>query len=333
MKFFLSLLLFSLTLSSSQRLYASEKHTGDESHTACLQQTLRQVSGDTTVAEIRHQCASIAEDDTSPTPDDEPDILYTRRAMESLTRANRFLLAPHNRNFLLPGVYTHIPNTAPFDDYTDSDTSLQNIEVEFQLSVKVLLAQDLFRNKANLFIAYTHHSFWQAYNGANSRPFRETNHEPELMVSVNNDWKILGFTNVLNQLSLSHQSNGQSGPLSRSWNRIKFNAIFVRGRLALAITPWYRLPEEEEDDDNPDIRNYYGNYELTGAYTRSNNIFSFMLRRPLDSRSTVELGWSFPVSSSVRGYLKYFNGYGASMIDYNAKTESVGLGVIFTDLF
>ena len=58
-----------------------------------------------------------------------------------------------------------------------------------------------------------------------------------------------------------------------------------------------------------------------------------MLRRPLNSRSTVELGWSFPVSSSVRGYIKYFNGYGASMIDYDAKTESVGLGVIFTDLF
>ncbi|HEY7884171.1 MAG TPA: phospholipase A, partial [Cellvibrionaceae bacterium] len=259
------------------------------------------------------------------------DILRRRRTMESLGRANRFLLTPHNRNYLLPARYSHDPNHLPFDDYSEND--LQHTEVEFQLSMKVLLAQDLFHNKGNLYVAYTNHSFWQAYNGAISRPFRETNHEPELIVSVENSWEIFGFTNEMNQFIVSHQSNGQSGSLSRSWNRLKLNAIFSRGNFVFAITPWYRLPEEFEDDDNPDIRDYYGNYELTGAYTRKDNIFSFMLRRPFNSRSTVELGWSFPISSSVRGYMKYFNGYGASMIDYDINTEAVGLGVIFTDLF
>ena len=60
-----------------------------------------------------------------------------------------------------------------------------------------------------------------------------------------------------------------------------------------------------------------------------------MLRNNLhaDNKGALELAWSFPISSNLRGQFKYFNGYGHSLIDYNADMEVFGLGIVFTDLF
>jgi phospholipase A1/A2 len=60
-----------------------------------------------------------------------------------------------------------------------------------------------------------------------------------------------------------------------------------------------------------------------------------MLRNNLgaDNRGALELGWSFPISANLRGQVKYFNGYGYSLIDYNTNMEVFALGIVFTDLF
>ena len=60
-----------------------------------------------------------------------------------------------------------------------------------------------------------------------------------------------------------------------------------------------------------------------------------LLRNALDgdNRGALELGWSFPISSNLRGQLKYFKGYGHSLIDYNVDLEVFALGIVFTDLF
>ncbi|MDO6747883.1 phospholipase A [Gilvimarinus sp. 1_MG-2023] len=286
-----------------------------------------------TVGELRQRCLESAstEEDTPAVPE-KAKVLHKRMTIEALNNENRFLLTPHNRNFVLPGVYTDQPNTTPFLEVDSKTADLQHTEIEFQLSMKVLIAQDLLHNNGNLYVAYTNRSFWQAYNTGVSRPFRETNHEPELILAIANDWELLGFRNVMNQVVFSHQSNGQSGDLSRSWNRIKLNSVFEKGNFAFNVSPWYRIPEDLEDDDNPDIKEYYGNYELTGAYARKDHIVSVMTRRPFSDKGAWELSWSFPLTSTVRGYIKAFNGYGASLIDYNTRTRSIGLGVTFTDI-
>ncbi len=120
------------------------------------------------------------------------------------------------------------------------------------------------------------------------------------------------------------------------------NTVFERGNFAFSLTPWYRIPEPEQEypgdpdgDDNPDISDYMGNFEFNGAYQHSDNIYSIMLRNNLhaDNKGALELAWSFPISSNLRGQFKYFNGYGHSLIDYNADMEVFGLGIVFTDLF
>ncbi|WP_347330793.1 phospholipase A [Marinimicrobium locisalis] len=284
--------------------------------------------------------SATAEESRSPTGNRR--LLDRRLSMEALNRSNRFLLTPHKRNYLLPVSYQVDRNTAPYEAAGSPLAAPQSTEVEFQLSVKILIREGLFGDNGHLYMGYTNHSLWQAYNRDISRPFRETNHQPELILSFINDWEIFGFRNVINEATIAHQSNGQSGDLSRSWDRIMVSSVFERGSFAFAINPWYRIPEDEGDgpddptgDDNPDIEKYMGNFELSAAYQRKDNIISLMVRNNLrtENRGALELGWSFPVSSTVRGYLKVFNGYGHSLIDYNHHTTAVGLGITFTDLF
>ena len=289
----------------------------------------------------------LAEEESAESPEDarKQRLLGQRMTIEALNRANRFVLTPHKRNYLLPITYKDHPYNQPYLDAESRFTDLDYAEAEFQFSVKILLREGLLGDNGHLYLAYTNHSLWQVYNRDNSAPFRETNHQPELILSFSNDWQILGFHNVLNEVIFNHQSNGQSGLLSRSWNRIMLNSVFERGNLAFAFTPWYRLPEDKQKypgdprgDDNPDIEKYLGHFELSGAWQRNKDIFSVTLRNNLrsDNRGAVELGWTFPVSRrmpKVRGYVKYLNGYGHSLIDYNDSAQVLGLGIAFTDLF
>jgi phospholipase A1 len=54
-----------------------------------------------------------------------------------------------------------------------------------------------------------------------SRPFRTTDHEPEVMYVYPTDAQLpWGWRWRYSGLGVVHQSNGQSLPLSRSWNRV-----------------------------------------------------------------------------------------------------------------
>lgn len=269
-------------------------------------------------------------------------ILQDRLTMEALNRSNRFLLTPHKRNFLLPISYSEKPNIEPYEKANSLVNDLNHTETELQLSVKILLRENIFDKNGHLYLGYTDHAFWQVYNRSLSAPFRETDHQPELILSFTNDMKIFGFHNVLNEAIVNHQSNGQTGLLSRSWNRIMLNSVFEKDNLAFVFTPWYRLPEDKQKyegdprgDDNPDISDYMGHFELSGSYKYKSDIFNIQIRNNLQSenRGAVELSWTFPVSKTMRGYLNYFDGYGHSLIDYNQDKQVIGLGIIFTDLF
>ncbi len=258
-------------------------------------------------------------------------VVEERVALEEFVDNNPFVLTPHRINYVLPLSWR--------DDSSDyasvmpiAEDGVDSTEVEFQLSVKVHVARGILGD-GTLSAAYTNRSFWQAYNKEFSAPFRETNHEPELILGYANDWQWRGIRNVGNQLIFNHQSNGRGEPLSRSWNRIMFNMVFERDRFAMTFKPWYRIPEAAEDDDNRDIEFYLGNFEWMGFYQWRDRTLSIMLRNNLrsDNRGAVEIGWSFPISAKIKAYVKYFNGYGESLIEYNNSLQSVGFGVLISD--
>lgn len=243
---------------------------------------------------------------------------------------NPFTLASHKTNYLLPAVYNPSPNEAGLEglEVNGVPIDLDSMEIQFQLSVQVPVWRGFLGKASFMSFAYTNRSFWQAYNSDDSAPFRETNHEPEMIMTWLNDWTLFGFQNVANQLAVNHQSNGRSEPLSRSWNRIYANFVFEKDNYFLSFKPWYRIPEDREEDDNPDLEFYLGHFEFTGGMDRGQHNLSMMLRNNLrsDNKGAVELRWSFPMGRRVRGYVKYFNGYGESLIDYDESVQTLGIG-------
>ncbi len=247
-----------------------------------------------------------------------------------------FLFRPHHANYFLPLKYSNAPNNTPFQPtFTQPDLGLDAIETELQLSFKIKGMEGVLgHDNVDLWFGYTSTSFWQAYNSSISAPFRETNYAPEAMLVFRTNYTLGGFRGRFINLGLVHQSNGRSEDLSRSWNRVYTQFGFERGNLALLIRPWVRLPESDGDDDNPDIEDYLGHGDVLAVYRKGRNAYSLLLRNNLkssDNRGALKLNWSFPLYGRLKGYVQYFNGYGESLIDYNHKQQSFGLGFSLTE--
>jgi len=132
----------------------------------------------------------------------------------------------------------------------------------------------------------------------------------------------------------THQSNGRSGSLSRSWNRVYTEFILERGNSYVSFKPWFRIPESSSSDDNADIEDFLGHFELRGLHKHQQHTFNILFRNNFKTsrnRGAIELGWSFPIHNKLRGYVQWFNGYGESLLDYNNHTNSIGFGVQLSD--
>ncbi len=280
---------------------------------------------------------------TDPATDDSKSLVIDRIERERAVQDNRSVLLAHKRNYILPLTYASHPNNDVFEaGHSDFGQDLDNLEIQFQVSIKSTLAENLFSEADVLYVGATVRAFWQAYNHEISGPFRETNYEPEIFWAAPVPWKILGGDATLFALGLTHQSNGRSQLFSRSWNRVYVSVIWERWRYVFHFKTWWRLPEDDKDDpldpdgdDNPDIEDYLGNFEFTTVFRRDEHEFSVMLRNNLDlddNRGAVQVDWTFPLQRRFRGYLQFFNGYGESLIDYDAHIERIGVGILLSDL-
>ena len=239
----------------------------------------------------------------------------------------------HRSTYLLPVSYQSSPNKGPIQEVSPGE-DVKNTEVEFQLSLKVKLWQDIFGKEMDLWFGYTQKSFWQFYNFDESSPFRETNYEPELLLNFRTNFNLMGLKGRTITVGFNHQSNGRSEPLSRGWNRIVGNVGFERDNFILLLNTWYRIPESKAEDDNPDIDDYMGPGEIRGYYLWNNHRFGMMLRNNFQrhhNRGALQLEWSFPLIARVSGYIQYFNGYGESLLDYDHSANRIGIGLILSD--
>jgi phospholipase A1 len=276
-----------------------------------------------------------AEPQPAPPPVTEPEppllsALSRHWELDDAAKQGAFLFRPHHPNYLLPLKYSNHPNNTPLQGtLVQPDQGLDPIETELQLSFKIKAMEGMFgHDNADLWFGYTITSFWQAYNDTISSPFRETDYEPEAMLVYRTDYEIAGFRGRFINLGAVHQSNGRAAGLSRSWNRVYAQFGFERDNLALLIRPWYRIPEGDEDD-NPDIVDYMGHGDLQLVYRKGRNAYSLLLRNNFssDNHGAMKLDWNFPLYGRLKGYVQYFNGYGESLIDYNHKQQTIGLGV------
>jgi phospholipase A1 len=225
-------------------------------------------------------------------------------------------------------------------------------EMRLQLSVRTKVAKGLLTSgegddagSDSVWVGYTQQSYWQLFNGAISRPFRTTDHEPELIyiyphqIDLPGGWKYR-----LSGMGLNHQSNGQSLPLSRSWNRFYVMGAAEKdlggdASLTVQARVWGRLRESSGSDDNPDISDNIGRAELSSQWQINKaHSLGLTLRHSLKSqaRGSARLEWmkastAIADSAALRYHVQLFSGYGDSLVDYNRRRTVLSVGLSLVD--
>lgn len=263
--------------------------------------------------------------------------LAERWELDSAHRRGVLRLTYYKPFYVTAGRWSSNPNVQPTSenpDYSVPDPIAYNhYEAKFQLSFKTKILQSIFWGYGDLWMGYTQKAHWQIYNTNVSRPFRELNYEPELILNFPINIEVLGFRARTLGTAFNHQSNGRSLPRSRSWNRVMFHMALERPHWMMVLRPWIRIPDAE--DENPLIADYIGRGELTLAYSSGRHQIYLLATHPLRpsllTRGSAQFNWIFPIKGQVRVHVQGSTGYGETLIDYNHRQTTFGLGVSFID--
>lgn len=223
-------------------------------------------------------------------------------------------------------------------------------QVKFQFSVKYDLWPSAGRH--TVYLAYTQKSLWDIYDP--SAPFRESDYAPELFYAHyhtdDRDQLPQSCGPFAEQLGVEHESNGEQGDASRSWNR-----LFAGARLSCGGHPWYgyldlRIWYPFLLHENAKIVHTQGYGELAASVgvdepdLHMNGIVSIALRKGT-SRSlrkgslTLDARWR-PTYQNLLGkawrfapfvWFQLFTGYGETLGTFDQATTGARLGIGLTD--
>lgn len=244
-------------------------------------------------------------------------------------------IRPHLPMYVMPLWYNATPNYdihSPTQAHVRASKDyLQHLDSKLQISMKTKLAQDVFDTNADVWLGYTQQSYWQVYNGKYSRPFRSSDYQPEIFLTQpikgnlpgNGSLRMLGA-------GLVHESNGQSDPLSRSWNRIYAMAGTEWGKLTVIPRLWLIANEES---DNPDIGDYMGYGDVRWLYSLNDQstVGGVMRYNPSTNKGAIQVDYAYPLKGGMKAILQVFHGYGENIQDYNHKSTNIGIGFMFND--
>jgi len=188
-----------------------------------------------------------------------------------------------------------------------------------------------------LYFGYTQRSLWNINDS--SSPFYDTSYMPELMFesqAVFDERAGRGAQWMGYQVGLRHESNGRSGPASRSLNTVYFRPGVAIGNFqtwSLFFAPRFHAYVDNLEE-NADIRDFRGNVEFMAGVGR-NDSFALMLTGRLGrggNKGSLQADLTLPVKSELlldfATYIliQYWDGYGESLLDYNVRSSSVRVG-------
>jgi phospholipase A1 len=253
----------------------------------------------------------------------------------------------YRTNYILAANWTNSPNRTPHSPVPGHTVAtpddLDSTEVKFQFSLKSQIFDGdmpdvLGFDKFRVWFAYTQQSMWQAYNARNSAPFRDTMYEPEIILTLGQKDGDQAFK-LLN-IGFNHQSNGRSDPYSRSWWRVYVQSGFEVDDFTVLGRVWWRVHERRISDDNPDIDSYVGRGDLDLRWDNGRYAVDLLVRDNLafgPNRAFGQLDVSVPWLEdylhlrNIQLHVQATTGYGETLLDYNHRQTTLGVGVALGD--
>jgi outer membrane phospholipase A len=209
---------------------------------------------------------------------------------------------------------------------------------QFSFKYRLLNFTELSRKRMSrtLQFGFTQRSLWDME--AVSSPFYDTSYMPELIfesLAAQPEEGDHSFTWLGYQAAFKHESNGRDGPVSRSLNTVYFRPAFAFGKL----DGWHLLVLPElfayitSLENNPDLKAYRGYGQLRLVLGRNDGptlLASLWAGRKLEHQS-IQLDLTLPIRTRLLNFetyalIQYFNGYGESLLSYQAKSETIRAG-------
>ncbi|MDP2128610.1 MAG: phospholipase A [Pseudohongiella sp.] len=235
---------------------------------------------------------------------------------------------PYKDNYVIFGRMQMDDASVPFSG-NDLDTKF-----ELGLTFSLFEGRKNFEFLAPLHIGYSQKSWWNITE--ESAPFTEHNYNPEIYWQFDQPRRpLMGQLPFVDVIGLEHQSNGQAGLLSRSWDRVYAQKqMQLLPQLSVGIKIWDILGR---DTTNDNIRNYLGNGQLSIMFEpndRTNLRWRIMRGSEVKTFSyTFDIYYRRP---NVNGafFIQYHDGYGEALATYNQKSQSLRGGFYFPlDIF
>ncbi|ALO47270.1 phospholipase A [Pseudohongiella spirulinae] len=222
--------------------------------------------------------------------------------------------SPYKDNYLSVGRMRMKDGSTPF--------SGEDLDIKFELGMTF----SFFDNSESfdfldpLRFGYSQRSWWNITE--DSSPFTEHNYNPEMFWRFDHPLiDIIGF---------EHQSNGQSGLDSRSWDRLYAQKSFqLADNFTVDLKLWSVVSDEE---NNADIRDYLGSAQLGLNFEPNDR--TVIRARIIKGRNHSKISYQADIRYqrpwlNSAFYLVYYEGYGEALISYNKKSRSLRAGLYF----
>lgn len=208
----------------------------------------------------------------------------------------------------------------------DQKITNNSADAAFQISIRHRITKSILPFKTFAYLTYTQRSFWDIY--AESSPFRDTNYNPGLGLGkhIFHNNKLVGAAFA----QLKHESNGQDGEKSRSWNYLSLSMkYFFNTRFNISGEFWVPYVD---GDNNRDLIDYKGIGYLSINYI--SNKHKWWLSADINPKKGIgnfntTLTAAFRISERSNQYLfaRFYQGYGESLLSYDRYTMNIRFGI------
>ena len=232
----------------------------------------------------------------------------------------------------------YIQNLAAYDPMyflvgTDPKNSKFQISIKYRLfDINKTLVQNHPWTKG-FHLAYTQTSFWDLKSA--SKPFEDTSYKPEFFF-LSPNIRVPWATGFFVKGAFQHESNGRGGEYSRSTNFLYIKPIFIayhkNTKLGIMIAPKIWTYIANEDENNPDLKDYRGYFDLEIKAGQADGFVLGSHFRYAKEGGSMELDLTYPLSQFIFKHLnlylqvQYVNALAESLLNFRDRTEALRLG-------